>query len=278
MDTLFLNEHRCKCGKLLLRGVFFDGALEIKCHRCGEINEIGRLKLENDKYQYLLIINDQGIVTNASDSAYRILGYDNHELIGEHFTSINPTMPEEIGQKFFGQDSRLSEDNYYQLDTFHQNHNGEKIPVTIFVKLYLPTNKKRHVLLSVKLRDLDLSSIYSEQEESRFLDKACDFYFDIDKNGKGEYISPSVEKLFGFTQEAILGKNYFSFLPASNVIEARKTFDYFSSRQEPYRVLRDTGFDSRGQRIHNELYFTPKFDDKGDFSGYRVLGWVIKTP
>ena len=102
MDKIFLNEHRCKCGKLLLKGVFFDSVLEIKCKKCGEISKIGSIKLVDDATHYLLIINDKGIISNASDSACRILGYTYEKLIGKNFTLVNPTMPKEIGKKFFG--------------------------------------------------------------------------------------------------------------------------------------------------------------------------------
>lgn len=82
MDNFFLNDHRCQCGKLLLRGIFLDGALEVKCRRCGEINKIGRLNLTGDDVHYLLIIDDKGTITNASDSAFRILSRGDNELIG----------------------------------------------------------------------------------------------------------------------------------------------------------------------------------------------------
>ena len=102
MNTLRLHEHRCVCGKLLLKGIFFDGSLEIKCKRCGVINTIGTIKLADDATHYLLIINGHGDIINVSDSACRILGYTYDEFISKHFTEINPTMPKEIGKKFFG--------------------------------------------------------------------------------------------------------------------------------------------------------------------------------
>lgn len=86
MDTLFLSEQRCQCGKLLLKGVFFDAALEIKCKKCGRMNIIGSIKLTDDKFHYLLILNEKGIVTNVSDSACCVLGYTYSELIKKPFT------------------------------------------------------------------------------------------------------------------------------------------------------------------------------------------------
>jgi phage FluMu protein Com len=32
-----LMEYRCTCGKLLFKSPYFEGAVEIKCRRCGRI-------------------------------------------------------------------------------------------------------------------------------------------------------------------------------------------------------------------------------------------------
>jgi len=274
MNTSFLNEHRCKCGKLLLKGIFFDAAVEIKCKKCGEINKIGHIKLADDGTHYLMIINNHGVVTNVSDSACSILGYNGDELIGKHFAEINPTLPKEVGQKFFGPESVLSENGYFQLDTFHQSKDGKKIPIAVFLKLYQPTNKEKHILLAAEVKNS--ASNDKDADAPEFIENACDFFFCLDKNGIVEYVSPSVEKLFGFSQERTIGKSYLDFVPEKTREEAKRNFEHFSKDAQPYRVAHDPGRDASGKPIHNEVYFTPKFDDGGKFTGYRVLGWILK--
>ncbi|MDD5738509.1 MAG: PAS domain S-box protein [Candidatus Pacebacteria bacterium] len=275
MNILFLDEHRCKCGKLLLKGIFFDGTLEIKCKRCGEINKIGNIKLVDDATHYLLVTNRDGTIVNGSEAACYILGYSRSELIGKHFTQINPTMPKEIGEKFFGPESVLNENNYFQIDTFHQSKSGKKIPVTVFLKLYQPAVKEKYLLVIAEPKNIESKKNFLKKDVPEFLDCACDFYFNIDENGVVECISPSVKKLFGFCEETIIGKDYFSIAPPETADERRKVFGYFSVNGQPYRVSHDIGIDGDGKIVHNELYFTPQFDDGGKFSGYRVLGWVI---
>ena len=275
MNTIYLNEHRCGCGKLLLKGIFFDATLQIKCKKCGTINTIGVIKLEDDANHYLIIINNKGIITNVSDSACKFLGYTCEELVGKHFTQINPTMSKEIGKKFFGSDSVLNTKNHFQLETFHQTKKGRNIPVTVFLKLYQPNSKEKFVLLSAELKNDKKIDI---RNTLRFVDNACDYYFDIDKNGVAEYISPSVEKLFGFTQEMVIGKNYFDFIPDKMRAKVKKRFDTFSAKHLPHRVLTVGGQDTHGKPVFSEQYFTPTFDDGGSFTGYRVLGFLPKKP
>jgi PAS domain S-box-containing protein len=278
MDTLFLNEHRCQCGKLLLKGVFFDGALEIKCKKCGEINKIGIIKLADDSTHYLLIINDKGKIVNVSDSACRILGYTHEELIGKYFTQINPTLSPEIGKKLFGPESVLNEDNHLKLDTFYQTKEGKKFPVTVLLRLYKTNDKEKFILLASEIRSSQDDNQTADENTKNFVDSACDFYFDVDKDGIGEYVSPSVETLFGFTPDLVIGKNYFDFTPLETREEFRRRFQQYAAKALPFKIENKAGLNSKRKMINNELYFTPKFNDAGKFTGYRVLGWVIKNP
>ncbi|MCX6781642.1 MAG: PAS domain S-box protein [Candidatus Magasanikbacteria bacterium] len=278
MNTSFLYEHRCKCGKLLLKGIFFDGLLEIKCKKCGIFNSIGSIKLADDATHYLMIIDDRGIITNVSDSACKILGYAYGELIGKNIIQICPVMPEEISKKFFGPESLLKEGRFFQLDTIHKSKDGRNIPVSVFFKAYRPTEKGEYILISTSIRDAKIDENNLGENGEKFLDNACDYYFRIDKNGVGEYVSPSVETLFGFKPEMVIGKNYFDFLPEEARVEAKKTFDNFCTRELPYRVVRVGGNNAQGKPVESEQYFTPNFDDSGKFVGYHVLGWLPKNP
>jgi len=192
MDTLFLNEQRCGCGKLLLKGIFFDGLLEIKCKKCGTTNKIGSIKLADDETHYLLIINNKGIITNVSNSACVILGYTHEELLGMSYIKISPIVSDKISKIFLEPKSILNQDNYFQFDTVHKNKCGKEIPVTILLKLYQPNNNEKYILLSAELINNNNKYVTCSTEESiLYSDSTCDFYFDIDKNALIEYISPS---------------------------------------------------------------------------------------
>ena len=273
MSALSLNEYRCPCGKLLLKGIFFDGILEIKCKKCGIINKIGHIKLLDNVSRYLLVINKHGIITNASDSACRILDYTFTELVGKIFTEIDLTILKELSKELL--ESVLTEDNFFQLDTVHQTKAGRKIPVTVRLKLYQSNDQEKYVLVSAELRDTD-EKVFDKNKPD-FLNSICDFCFEIDANGIGEYVCPSVEKIFGFPPEAIIGKNFFDYLPVETKATYKESFDYFSANKQSFRSLHTIGLGTHGQLIHTELYFTAKFNDNGKFVGYRVLGWVLKN-
>lgn len=271
MNSLSLNEYRCRCGKLLLKGLFFDGTLEIKCKKCGVINNIGNIERIEANSHYVLIINN-GIISNANLSAYRILGYSREELIGKHFTFLNPTLPKEIGEKFFGPNSILTEENYFKLDTIHKTKSGKNLFIISNLKLFKPNDKERSVLLIAEVKK-ESENKKSRSPSAEFFENTCDFYFDIDKNGIGEYVSPSISEVLGLSQEELVGANYFDFIPEDKREKDRETFNYFLEREQPYRVVHDCIRSANGKRLSYELYFTTRFDDTGRFVGYRVLGW-----
>ena len=181
MSTLFLKEQRCECGKLLLKGIFFHATLEIKCKKCGQINKIGSIKeLESDK-AFLLVFNNRGFITNASEAACCILEYSHDELIGKHFSEIDTDTDPEIFQKLMPPNSILTEEHYLQLDAINKTKSGKKFPVNVILKLYKPDDGEAHVLVSVNMKDDD-SNLKDSEDDAKFKKYACDFYFDLDLN------------------------------------------------------------------------------------------------
>jgi PAS domain S-box-containing protein len=271
MDTLFLEEYRCKCGKLLLKGAFFSGVLEVKCKKCGEMNLIRNAKLKDDEKHYLLLIDSKGTIVNASDSACDVLGYAKDEIVGKHFTGINTTIPEDMNKRFLGPMSLLNDENHFVLETFHTQKNGESIPVTVYIRLYRLTNEEKAILLSVRKRDIDANARHEEMDATGLSASSCEFYYDIDRNGCIEYVSPAVQKLTGIFSHDSLGKYFLDSTLAVGKENKKKIFEYFSSRKLQYKV--DNCKTSKG---NFDFYFTAQFDELGTFSGYRVLGWKTK--
>lgn len=272
-----LRECRCsECRKLLLKGIIFDGTLEIKCKRCGKINSIGIAKHQDDPTHYLLIIDDKGKIIAFSSSACGSLGYAQSELIGKDFSQVNPTIPIELGKRLFGPESPLDDQGDFRLDTFHQKKDGTKIPVVASLKLYQPSSREKCILVYVESKNSANEAKFA-RDGTEFSKNICDFRLAIDKNGIVEYVSPSMEKLFGFSPEMIVGKYYFDFLPAETKEEFIKIFKHFSSAAQPYKMTHHIGRNSHDRTTCCDLYFTPRFDC-GNFTGYCVLGWEAKKP
>ncbi len=75
------TEYRCKCGKLLFRGLILSGDVEAKCRFCKEIQKISGLTGSLAKEaRYVLFINEKGLIVQSSDSAALQAGFTKKEL------------------------------------------------------------------------------------------------------------------------------------------------------------------------------------------------------
>lgn len=275
MPDFFLKEQRCECGKLLLKGIFFHATLEIKCKKCGKINKIGSIKeLENDR-AFLLVFNGKGFIINASEAACHILEYSHDELVGKHFSEIDLDTAPEIFQKLMPPHSILTEEHYLQLEAINRTKSGKKLPVNVILKLYKPTEAESYVLVSVILKD-EVNISQDLEEDVKFKEHTCDFYFELDKNGICRAMSSSIEDLFGISPTVGIGANYYDFVPVDKKAETTERFEYFVAKEQAYRILDHIGVDAYGHLTRSDLFFTPNFNSEGKFVGYRVLGWLHK--
>jgi len=54
-NKLILIEYRCDCGKLLLKGIFLTGIIELKCKYCHKVSEVyGILSLLDNKKMFMI--------------------------------------------------------------------------------------------------------------------------------------------------------------------------------------------------------------------------------
>jgi PAS domain S-box-containing protein len=272
MNNILLKEQRCSCGKLLLKGIFLQANLEIKCKKCGKISQIGSLRQCANDRQYLLVVDSRGIIANADTAASSFLGYSHDELLGKHFSEIDTYLPKEIGEKLMPPNSILSPDDYFQIDSYNLTKEGQKLAVNVLLKLYKPTSEEVYVLASVTVKNEDMQVT----SKNTFREHACDFYFDLDKNGICKAMSASIEELFGISQKVGIGANYYDFVAEDKKIKTIERFQYFVIKEQPYRILDHIGIDSKGNTTCSDLFFTPNFNSDGKFIGYRVLGWLKK--
>ena len=276
MDSLPLYEYRCRCGKLLFKGVLFNGTLEIKCKRCQKISNIGEVrKIEDDKH-YALLIDKNYAIKNESDSACRILGYSHEELKGKPFDFVNATFCRKLFENIFSPNSCLNEENYFRVSALHKCKNGQNIFVVSSLKLFKPDGKEKCVLVLSEVEKGMKDDPSLLKTKDKLFGNGCDFYFDIDKNGALEFMSPTLEKKLGFPEEEVLGGSYLNIISPKKRKEEEKIFNHFNSQEQPYRIVRDFVLTAEGKEIEAELYFTSKFDDLSNFEGYRVLIWQKK--
>ncbi len=275
MIQLSLSEHRCVCGKLLFKGLFLYGALEIKCRNCGAMSTLGKIDTDNNKEHYLLIVDEKGLITDASQSATEVLGYTRDELIGKHHNSIYKILPADNLSDVLNSSNKLGVDNHLQFDSEHENKDGKIVPVHVFLKSYSRDGDKQVISIAARIKSGTAPLIETVNGKDPFVNSECDFEFELDKTGILTYISSSFKDIFELEQDLTIGKNHVNHLP--EIIKAKDIsfFEHHSILESPYRILANSFVLASGKEIIYDVYFTPNFNDLGNFLGYRVLGWLI---
>ena len=79
------SEWRCDCGKLLFKGVFLIGVIEVKCTRCKRIVYLQECEsFTTSEPSFMLILSTTGEILSASDGVRDTLGYPPEECTGNN--------------------------------------------------------------------------------------------------------------------------------------------------------------------------------------------------
>jgi PAS domain S-box-containing protein len=82
-------EWRCKCGRLLFKGAFIAGIIEIKCPRCKRIVYLQEYNIfPSGRESFMAVFNPEGIITMFSKDLEAILGYQEGHLLGKNLSDI----------------------------------------------------------------------------------------------------------------------------------------------------------------------------------------------
>lgn len=83
-----LEDYRCSCGKLLLRGFVLSGIIEVKCRECKRLANIEGPLSRAENPPYILICDDAGKIQKASASAERATLFSPEELVGRDIKDV----------------------------------------------------------------------------------------------------------------------------------------------------------------------------------------------
>lgn len=86
------NEWRCECGKLLFKGAFLAGLIEVKCSRCKRMVYLQQFHSYTANHNsFMATATPDGTILTVSQGILDALGYKEENLVGKNFTDfINP--------------------------------------------------------------------------------------------------------------------------------------------------------------------------------------------
>ncbi|HRV76258.1 MAG: PAS domain-containing protein [Candidatus Nomurabacteria bacterium] len=88
------NEWRCECGKLLFKGAFLAGLIEVKCSRCKRMVYLQQFNAYTaDNPSFMTTMSQEGTILTVSQGLFDALGYAQEEVTGKSFLDfLNPKL------------------------------------------------------------------------------------------------------------------------------------------------------------------------------------------
>lgn len=109
----------------------------------------------------------------------------------------------------------------------------------------------------------------SEERLRDILYSTADWVWEVDENGVYTYTSPKMEELLIGSQEEIIGKTPFDFMPSEEARRVMPIFAELMHKREPVVDLENWNMGKDGELICLLTNGVPIFNSEGQFKGYR---------
>lgn len=255
---------RCDCGRLLFKGAFLVGIIEVKCPRCKRIVYLQEFDtFTTGRDSGMIIINMDGILLSVNSGFSKSLGYQEGELLGKNISELVKGISQPIIEYWLRKMQSIStEPNPYVIALFALQHkDGHEVELSFFAK-EIELNGKP-VILVISERNKEAFKRYEAEFRSEAglngeLHRAWDFIINKD----GQIIAANPAGVLGCLPEDSIGSNL------SNYIEDGELKENFMKQvgSEFSYVGKGRMRNSIGEFVDVEVAFTPDHLSKdGDF-------------
>ena len=195
-----------------------------------------RLQESEEKYRSVFensstgmsIVDPEGRIIEVNPAVSEILGYSKEEIV--HKTISDITHPDDI-ENSLTQFHRLlaGEIDNYRMDKRYIHKDGHVVWCVLDVALVRDSNGVP-LYTSTQIKDITARKQAEDalrKSEDRFrliADCSIDDIWQLDLEGNVMYVSPAVERIFGYSLEEALRLNFAGFFPESELPKAAEVF------------------------------------------------------
>ena len=147
---------------------------------------------------------------------------------------------------------------------------GGLISIMLALLTYLFVNRDERLRHNVDKKTQALSDVLTELEESEkkyreLVELAQEGIWVIDSNSRTTFVNPSMEKMLGYDEGEMLGKEIFSFMDEREIEIATRNVE---RRKEGIAEQHDFEYIRKdGERITVTMQVAPIMDENGDYAG-----------
>jgi len=204
-------------------------------HRIGELDAAGALLQKSEKvFRHLsdyspnmIFINQKGRLVYVNQSCVKVMGYSREEFYAADFDFMTLIAPEyhDLIRSSYAKHMQGEDLKPYEYEIITKNN--ERINVIITTKLIEYEHDRAILGIITDITDLKNTEHALKESEVKYrnlVENISEVIYTIDSDGNISYISPSIERVMGYTQDEVIGKNFEMFIYPE---DSSRTMDQF---------------------------------------------------
>lgn len=131
------KEWRCDCGRLLFKGEFMVGIIEVKCPRCKNIVYLQEYNaFTAGKDSFMVLLDPSGTVMSATPGVKGLLGFEPEEVVGLNISDGDIAETKEVTSFWIDKVFEIGETEHPYLISVAKifNKKGKRMPFAFFAK------------------------------------------------------------------------------------------------------------------------------------------------
>jgi len=221
----------------------------------------------------LIAVNHAGYIVFTNRAFQVASGFNENELMGEHFCMLFPESQREPVKARFAQLSIGELDNDFVIPL--RDKSGAPLYIHwITAMLTDPEGAIEYIVgTGINITEHRNTLINFEKSRKRFqslVETSSDWVWESDADHRFTYSSPQVEAILGYRPEEMIGKTPFDFMSADEVNKLTRHFAQMEKTASIERML-NLKLHKDGHRVAIETSGVPFFSDKGELLGFRGI-------
>jgi PAS domain S-box-containing protein len=157
-------------------------------------------------------MDGEGRFLYVNEAGCQVLGYTREELMQLRVCDINPHATIERWAEIWG---NLKEKKYFISESVHRRKDGSEFPVEL-TSAYGKFGEQEYCNGFAKditeRKQAENALRMSEEKFRDLVEQIAEVFYIVDADGSLQYVSPSVQKMMGFSPDEALGRNMFDFI------------------------------------------------------------------
>jgi len=230
--------------------------------------------LFNSMVDPVMILDSKGKFLELTERVKEITGWDREDLIGKNFLKTKLLTRKSKAICIKNLLKRMSGINVIPYEVEALTKDGRKLPFEINAERIEYKGKPADMVVFRDISDRKQVEEELRESEERFRDisvSMADLIWEVDRDGKYNFISGKAKNVLGYETSEILGKTPFDFMLEDEAKRVGELFKEIVSEKKPIVDLENWNLTKNGEKICLLTNGTPMLDENGELMGYRGI-------